>query len=99
MSRQIRNLAKFFEHDPSLGCLLERKRQREAQLRNMSLEERRELVPWEETERKRIQAIATINEFIVDDENELETKRKEIKGRIAGLRRWRAKYERQGPYC
>lgn len=99
ISRHIRNLAKACEHEPILDCLLERKREKEAQLRNMSLEERRALVPWEETERERIQAIATINEFIADDEKELEAKREEIKQRTAKLRKWRSKYERQGPYC
>ena len=82
-----------------MKCLRKCKTELEAQLLNMSLEERRALVPWEETERDRKESIATLTDLIADFEKELETKRKEIKGKIAELRQCRAKLQREGPYC
>jgi hypothetical protein len=98
ISRWIRNLTKGLEMAPTLKCLRERKNELEALLRNMPLEERRALVPWEETERERKESIATLTELIADDEKQLEAKRKEIKGRIAELQRMRAKLVRQAPH-
>lgn len=97
ISRRIRNLTRALARYPELSCLRERRAEYESQLRKMPLEERRALVPWEETERERKESIATLTELIADDEKELEAKRKEIKERIAELRRWRAKLQRQAP--
>jgi hypothetical protein len=99
INRHIRNISRLLERDPSLDCLREIRAEHEAQLQKMPLEERRALVPWEETERERKEHIAILTEMITDLEKELEAKRQEIKRRIAGLRRGRAKLQRRGPYC
>ena len=82
-----------------MKCLRKCKTELEAQLLNMPLEERRALVPWEETERDRQESIATLTELIAADKKKLESMGKEIKERIAELRQCRAKLQRQGPYC
>jgi polyhydroxyalkanoate synthesis regulator phasin len=101
LSRQIQNLTRALEHEPTLKCLRERKTELEAQLRNMTFEERRALVPRSETERERKRNIATITEIISDYEKELVVKRQavqETKGHIAELQKSRAKLVRQAPY-
>ena len=93
LSRQIQNLTRALEHEPTLKCLRERKTELEA--------ERRALVPRSETERERKRNIATITEIISDYEKELVVKRQavqETKGHIAELQKSRAKLVRQAPY-
>ena len=100
ISRCIRNISKALEDEPILDCLVKKRAELEAKLRTMPLEERRALVPWEETERERKQNIATLTELIADDEKELASKQEavqEVKRRIAEFRRCLAKLERRAP--
>lgn len=95
INRQIRNVSRVLEQEPTLKSLRECRAELEMQLNKMPLEERRALVPWEETERERKECIATLTDLIADYKMELETKRKEIRGKIAELRQCRAKFVRQ----
>ena len=99
ITRHIRNISRLLERDPSLDCLREIRAEYEAELQKMPLEERRALVPWEETERERKECIATLTDVIADYKKELEAKQKEIKGKIAELRQCRAKFVRQAHHA
>ena len=61
----------------------------------MSSAERLALVPWEETKRETKECIVTLTELIAEDEDELKAKRQEIKGKIADLRKCRARLIRK----
>jgi|GEM_PF-6754313 len=96
--RWIWNLNRGLAQYPDLRTPQKRRAELEAQLRAMPLEERRALVPREETERERKELIIAYTEIIADMEKELAAKRQAVKkaeGDIAEFRRCQAKLERQ----
>ena len=58
LCRQIRNVTATLEREPTLRSLRERRAELEQELRDMPLEKRQALVPWQETAREAKENIA-----------------------------------------
>jgi len=101
--RQIANLTRALDQEPSLRSRRQRRAELERELEQMPAAERLAAVPREETERERRELIKTYGELIADCEKELAQKRQQhqeeiqrSKAQIKELRQHRSKLLRQG---
>jgi hypothetical protein len=95
LNRQIGNLTRVWEKEPTLKCIQERRVEMLAHLDQLSPAERSALVPWAETRRDAKFVIKVLGELIAEKQKVLRYKQRETVKSVAELRQCQVKFERQ----
>jgi hypothetical protein len=94
-NRQIGNLTRVWEQEPTLKCIQERRTELLIRLDQLSPAERSALVPWAETRRDAKFVIKALGELIAEKQKELRDKQRETRKSVSELRLYQVKFERQ----
>jgi len=95
LNRQIGNLTRVWQQEPTLKCIQERRAELLVWLDQLSPAERSALVPWAETRRDAKFVIKVLGELIAEKQKELRDKQRETRKSVSELRQCQVKFERQ----